>query len=223
MGNTTSTNPKITSHDKAILQLKLQRDKLNKSKQKIQIVINRENQIVRQLISSNDLEKAKLALRKKKRQQSLLDNLEKQSNTLEELINTIEFKLIEKDVFYGLQEGSRVLKEINSEMSLEKVERIMDDSAEAVSYQNELSEQLGSLLTNKEELEVDDELRRLELEMGVEQPPMEINKEKQTQKEKQQFNFPNAPVRELPNPETIQESDEEDEGVQHTNRVPLAA
>lgn len=205
MGNTASTNPKITQHDKAVLQLKLQRDKLTKSKQKIQVVINRENQIIRQLVKDNNLEKAKLALRKKKRQQSLLDTLEKQSSTLEELIDTIEFKLIEKDVFYGLQEGAKVLKEINSEMNLEKVEKIMDDSAEAVSYQNELSERLGDLLTNQEESEVDAELRQLEIEMGIVKP----------------INLPNAPAKELPKVEADKESEELPEP-ETTNRVPVA-
>lgn len=166
MGNT-SSNPKITRHDKAILELKLQRDKLLKSRQRLATVVNRETQIAKQCVKAKKLEKAKLALRKKKRQQSLLDNLERQSNTLEELIDTIEFKLIEKDVLYGLEQGNKVLKEINSEMSMEKVEKILDDTEEAVSYQDELSERLGSLLTNGEEEEVDEELRQLELEMGV--------------------------------------------------------
>lgn len=216
MGNTASTNPKVTPHDKAILQLKLQRDKLSKSKQKIQIVINRENQIAKQLIKANDLEKAKLTLRKKKRQQSLLDNLERQSSTLEELIDTIEFKLIEKDIFYGLQEGNKVLKEINSEMSMEKVEKILDDSAEAVSYQAELSERLGNVLTNNEELEVDDELRQLELEMGVSQPQEETSE--------QYKNLPDAPVKELPKSDIVDEEIEDNRNPNpEYDRVPMTA
>lgn len=203
MGNTTSTNPKITHHDKAVLQLKLQRDKLTKSKQKIQVVLNREDQIIRQLVKENNLEKAKLALRKKKRQQSLLSTLERQSSTLEELIDTIEFKLIEKDVFYGIQEGAKVLKEINNEMSLEKVEKIMDESAEAVSYQNELSERLSGLLTNQEESEVDEELRQLEIEMGIVKP----------------IELPNAPVKKLPEIDTVSEEIPE-EGT--TTEAPIA-
>lgn len=166
MGNTAS-NPKITSHDKAILNLKIQRDRLSKSRQQLQKVIDRETEIARECIKSNHIERAKLALRKKKRQQSLLNNLERQSDTLEELIDTIEFKLIEKDVLYGLEQGNKVLKEINKEMSLEKVEKILDETSEGIHYQNELSERLGSLLTNGEEDEVEDELKQLEIEMGA--------------------------------------------------------
>jgi len=38
-------------------------------------------------------------------------------------------------VIFGLQQGSAVLKEINKEMSLEAVEKLMDDTADAIAYQ----------------------------------------------------------------------------------------
>lgn len=193
MGNTTSTNPKVTSHDRAILQLKLQRDKLHKSKRKLGVIINREEQIAKTCIKAKKLDQAKLALRKKKRQESLLNNLERQSNTLEELIDTIEFKLIEKDVLYGLEEGNKVLKEINNEMNIEKVEKILDDTADAVAYQNELSERLGTQLTNGEELEVDDELRQLEIEMGAVQPEQQRKEAVDSIKQKLD-SIPAAPI-----------------------------
>lgn len=224
MGNTTS-NIKITSHDKAILQLKLQRDKLNKSKLKIQSVIDREIIIAKQCIAENKLDKAKLTLRKKKRQESLLNNLERQSDTLEELIDTIEFKLIEKDIIFGLEQGNKVLKEINNELNIERVEKIMDDSIEAINYQNELSDKLGNLLTNGEELEVDDELRKLEIEMGV----ISDNKEtdiKDTNIDKNKLNklnnLPNVPK--IIKQDSIEEG--EDEIVENNNefsKVPQLA
>ncbi|GME81710.1 unnamed protein product [Ambrosiozyma monospora] len=167
MGNTPSTGkkpPKVTAQDKAILQLKLQRDKLHKATIRIQTVINRETEIAKQSLKQDNKHRALLALRKKKYQQNLLTTVEKQSDTLESLINTIEFKLIEKDVLYGLQQGNTVLKQLNNEMSLEKVEKIMDDSEEGVRYQEELSERLGDLMSNSLEDEVELELQALEAE-----------------------------------------------------------
>jgi len=38
-------------------------------------------------------------------------------------------------VVFGLQQGSNVLKELNKEMSLEAVEKIMDDTADGIAYQ----------------------------------------------------------------------------------------
>ena len=36
----------------------------------------------------------------------------------------------------GLKNGNSVLKEIHKEMSLEAVEKLMDDTADAIAYQN---------------------------------------------------------------------------------------
>jgi charged multivesicular body protein 6 len=42
---------------------------------------------------------------------------------------------VEKDVIYGLKQGNSVLTQLNKEMSLENVERLMSDTADAVAYQ----------------------------------------------------------------------------------------
>ena len=48
----------------------------------------------------------------------------------------MEFALVQKDVVFGLQEGTRVLKEIQKEMGgVERVEMLMGENAEAVAYQ----------------------------------------------------------------------------------------
>jgi charged multivesicular body protein 6 len=46
---------------------------------------------------------------------------------------------VEKDVVFGLQQGAAVLKEINKEMSLESVEKLMDDTADGIAYQEVVS------------------------------------------------------------------------------------
>lgn len=168
-GNSKANGPQVTTHDRAILKLKVQRDKLAQSKRRLAIVVDKETQLAISCLQSSppDRERAKLALRKKKRQQSLLQQLESQSDALEQIIETIEFKLIEKDVLHGLEMGNTVLKEINSEMSIERVDKIMDESAEGVLYQQELSERLSEVLTTGEEREVDDELYQMQVEMGM--------------------------------------------------------
>jgi hypothetical protein len=42
---------------------------------------------------------------------------------------------VEKDVVFGLQQGAAVLKEINKEMSLESVEKLMENTADGIAYQ----------------------------------------------------------------------------------------
>ena len=207
MGNNVSSGrkaPKITAQDKAILQLKIQRDKLAKTGTKIQTIIKRENQIARQCIRQGDRKRALLALKKRKYQESLLDTVAKQSDSLETLINTIEFKLIEKDVVYGLQEGSKVLKQLNTELSIDKVDKIMDDTAEGVQYQEELSERLGELMPRALDDEVDEELEKMERE--------EAERTGETKAKKTDTNISDLPV--APSGEIKEEKkgEEEEEG-----------
>lgn len=50
-------------------------------------------------------------------------------------MSQIEFSLVEKDVLYGLKQGNSVLTQLNKEMSVENVEKLMSETAEAVAYQ----------------------------------------------------------------------------------------
>lgn len=50
-------------------------------------------------------------------------------------VSTIEFSLVEKDILFGLKQGNEVLKELNTQMSIENVEKLMGETADAVAYQ----------------------------------------------------------------------------------------
>ena len=50
-------------------------------------------------------------------------------------MSTIEFSIVEMSVLHGLKTGSEVLKQINKEMSLEDVEKLMEETQEARAYQ----------------------------------------------------------------------------------------
>jgi charged multivesicular body protein 6 len=43
---------------------------------------------------------------------------------------------VELEVFNGLRKGNEILGEIQKEMSLEEVELLMQETAEAIDYQN---------------------------------------------------------------------------------------
>ncbi|KAF2222851.1 Snf7-domain-containing protein, partial [Elsinoe ampelina] len=167
MGNNGST-PKITAQDKAILDMKNQRDKLRQYQRKITLLADRETEIARQCLRTGDKKRALLALRKKKYQQSLLQTTDAQLAQLETLTSDVEFALVQKDVLYGLQQGTSVLRQINKEMgSIDKVEQLMADNEEARAYQREVGEMLAGQMSNADEDEVEDELAALEKEMGA--------------------------------------------------------
>jgi len=163
MGTNHST-PKITAQDRAILDLKIQRDKLKQYQKKIQFVLEREHAIAKAHLATGQKERAVIALRRRKYQQSLLLKTDGQLETLEELVSTIEFSLVEVSVLHGLREGNEVLKQIHAEMNIESVEKLMDETQEAREYQREIGELLANNLTADEEDAVQEELRQLQTE-----------------------------------------------------------
>ncbi|GBB95164.1 hypothetical protein RclHR1_02490019 [Rhizophagus clarus] len=168
MGN---KNSKITSQDRAILDLKVQRDKLKQYQKKIQLVADRETQIAKEALLKNNKRGALLALKKKKYQEQLLSKTDAQLLNLEQLTQSIEFALVEKEVFAGLEQGNLILKEIHNETPIEKVEKLMEDTADAIAYQNEISEALSGKLTSEDEEEILAELDQIVKEQLVDKLP----------------------------------------------------
>jgi hypothetical protein len=151
MGNTSSAN-KISAQDKystwrwskerytdlprAILDMKIQRDKLRQYQKRITVLTDREKAIAKECLAKGDVSKAKLALRRKKYQEGLIAKTDAQLAQLEQLTSDVEFALVQKDIVFGLQQGTSVLKEIHREMGgIENVEKLLGESEEARAYQ----------------------------------------------------------------------------------------
>jgi hypothetical protein len=117
--------------------MKVQRDKLQQYQKRIKIVTDRETEVARECLRKGHKDKALLALRRKKYQESLLTKTDQQLAQLQALTSDVEFALVQKDIVFGLQQGTAVLKEIHKEMGgLDKVELIMSETEEAQAYQN---------------------------------------------------------------------------------------
>ncbi|KAJ0060040.1 hypothetical protein NL108_002826, partial [Boleophthalmus pectinirostris] len=103
--------------------------------------------------------KALLLLKKKKYQEQLLDKTENQISNLEQMVQDLEFAQIEMKVLEGLKVGNECLKKMHEVMSIEEVERIMDETQDAIEYQRQIDEMLAGSLTPEDE---DDILAELE-------------------------------------------------------------
>jgi charged multivesicular body protein 6 len=126
----------LIQQSRAILDLKNQRDKLHQYQRRITVLTDKETEIARQMLAQGDKKKALLALRRKKYQESLLAKTDAQLDQLEKLTSSVEFALIQKDVVFGLQQGTKVLKEIHAEMGgINNVEKLMGETADAIAYQ----------------------------------------------------------------------------------------
>lgn len=69
-------------------------------------------------------------------------------------MHDIEFAQIESQVLDGLKQGNQSLKKMQEVMSLEEVEKIMDETADAVEYQRQISDLISGSLSDEDESEV---------------------------------------------------------------------
>lgn len=194
---------RVTEQDKAILQLKQQRDKLRQYQKRINVQLEKERLLAKQLLQNGKKDKALLLLKKKRYQDQLLDKTENQIGNLERMVQDLEFAQIERKVIDGLKVGNECLKKMHEVMSIEEVERIMDETQDSIEYQRQIDEMLAGSLTQEDE---DAVLAELE---AITQGDVEL---------------PEVPSDELPEvPEASKEKPEKDRPRKKPERELLAA
>ena len=80
---------------------------------------------------------------------------------------TIEFAVVERAVVEGLKRGNVVLRDLQQEMSIESVEKLMEETREAVEYQQEISALLSDRLDVGETSAVEEEYEQMVSELRV--------------------------------------------------------
>jgi hypothetical protein len=80
--------PKITPKDRAVLDLKIQRDKLRQYQKQLEFIQSRETELAKAFLAKGDKRRALLALKKKKYQDTLLEKTDGQMLMLEQLVKS---------------------------------------------------------------------------------------------------------------------------------------
>lgn len=184
MGNSTSSlivgsgapgSRRLKSQDKAILELKLLRDKVHIYQQKLYKNQDLFLAQARESLKNGRETRARTILKIKKYEENMLDRSEAQLITLEQLVKDIEYAQIQKDIVFGIEQGNRALKQIQSIMSVEKVQRIMADTAEAQAYQQEVDDVISGQMSRQDEDEVESEWKALVNEYQKEEGTTDIS------------------------------------------------
>ncbi|CAH0723267.1 unnamed protein product, partial [Brenthis ino] len=152
---------RVTEQDKAILQLKQQRDKLKQYQKKIELNLEKDRQLAKKLLAEDKRDRAKLLLKKKRYQENLLQNADLQLEKLEQLTHDLEFVQIEVQVLDGLKTGNTALKNIHDILNIDEIEKILDETKEGIEKQKEIDDLISGQLTVEDDEAIEAELEAI--------------------------------------------------------------
>ena len=149
--------------EKTILECKMCRDKIKtyiKSLEKNEL-LKREK--AKMSLKTKDKERAKIYLKQSKMYKEQSVNATGQLNLIEEQIIQIETVRQQSEALKVLQQGNKVLKQLNEEVNIQKWEQVTDDLSEMKNQQ----EEIGNFFKNRGieenvyEEEIDKEIENL--------------------------------------------------------------
>lgn len=174
----------LDQYDKTIFQIKQARDKVKAYIKKMEEKSNNQRSMAKSSLKQGNKDKAKLHLARSKAFETQVDVGQGQLNLLEEQIIQIDQTKLQNNALKVLEQGNKVLKALQAEISIEKWEQISEDMEEVRNQHTEISDFLknhNSSNFNYEECinEELDQLFKLEAKSTAEKLPVlePINKE----------------------------------------------
>lgn len=79
-----------------------------------------------------------------------------QLENLERMAHDLEFAQVEMKVVDGLKVGNTALKQLHALLSIDEIEKVMDETREGVEKQREIDEILSSTMTTEDEIDEDE-------------------------------------------------------------------
>ncbi len=176
-----SKKPKgeVTEIDRAVLDLKVSRDRLTRYKKKLHLDSQKLLAKAKSLKQSNHDTKAALSLLKlRKMKEKEVDRIDSQLISIQTMVSNIRTKEQEAEVLSALRSGKNALEQLHKENTLEDVLNLMEEVEEQNEMEREINDVLmnaGGALTVVEEDELELELQALMAGGGGEEKKMDDN------------------------------------------------
>ncbi|GBG31218.1 Charged multivesicular body protein 6 [Hondaea fermentalgiana] len=155
-----ASRPEMSVKDRALLDLKVARDRLDKARKKHE----REKQVyvdkAREMLKAKKKDQAKLALRLKKMREMQLEKVNDQFFNLEKMVNDVQWAQHQVEIVEGMKAGNKALKEL--QLDPDEVNDIVADTQEAMDRQREIDDILSEQLNPEDEADVLAELDAIE-------------------------------------------------------------
>ncbi|CAM9584370.1 unnamed protein product [Discosporangium mesarthrocarpum] len=158
----------ITDQDRAVLDLKNARDRLQKYQKRLDKESTRLQSQALTLVKEGRKDKALLLLKIKKFKQEQANKADGQLLGVMQMMDNIEWGSQQLKVFDALKSGNLALDRLHKEMPLEQVEELMADTAESIAMSEEISRAIGGSWTDANEEDLLKEFDDLQVEMAKE-------------------------------------------------------
>lgn len=154
---------KLDKFDESIFKAKLARDQVKSYLKRMENQFNKQKQLAKEHLKQGNREKAKISLSRSKAYEVQIDSGQGQLNMLEQQIIQIDQAKSEVGALKALEQGNTLLKQLQSEISVDKWEKVADDMADARESKRELDEffQRHNITSEEHEEDINNEIEKL--------------------------------------------------------------
>ncbi|CRG97062.1 vacuolar-sorting protein SNF7, putative [Plasmodium gallinaceum] len=177
---------------KAVLKNREAIDALEKKQVQVEKKIKQMEIEAKQKVDQNQMNNAKILLKRKKLYEQELENILNNRLTLEDNMINLENMHLHKIAVNALSYSANTHKKFNNEINTQKVEKIIDIIQENKDIQEEVNQALNfNLINNVDDDEIDKELNLLKEQSMEEKLSVEVNKIPEIPKDEEKVNFTN--------------------------------
>ena len=157
----TSRTTKINQEERALLDCKTCRDNIKKYIKSLEKNSSLKKQKAKEALKNKNRDRAKLYMRQSKMYQEQIKASEGKLEMIETQISQIETAQNQLDVFNVLKQGNNILKKLQEEVNVEKIQEIADDLNELKEQNDEITQFFKEKGIEENDEEIDNELDKL--------------------------------------------------------------